>query len=118
MSRPRMLVVDDDDGVRIVTSEMLSRMDCDVEVVSSGKEALASVKDGVFDLIFLDVGMPVMTGIEVYRLIRIDFPAQKIVFMTGYTEEELSDLQNPNTWILAKPFTLKGLSNTLADVLS
>lgn len=113
----KVLVVDDDDAVRSVTSEMLRRSDREVTSVSSGQEALDTLKQASFDLILLDVGMPGMSGVEAYQFIRVDLPDQKILFMTGYAEEDITDLANPNTFILPKPFTLKAFNETISSII-
>ena len=58
MGTPKVLVVDDDDAVRAVTTEMLKRGNYDVVNVSSGQAALDILKEDTFELILLDVGMP------------------------------------------------------------
>ena len=112
----KVLVVDDDVAVRIVASEMLKRLEFVVDSVASGKEALSKLTEQEYAAIFLDVGMPVMSGVEVYAKIRDNLPLQKIVFMTGYSEEEIGDLDNPNTWILPKPFSLVGLTEAVESI--
>ena len=117
MAAPRVLVVDDDEAVRIVTTEMLKRSGFEYESVASGGEALNRLKEAHFDLILLDVGMPIMSGVETYDFIRQDLPEQKVLFMTGYAEEDITDLDNPNTYILSKPFSLKAFNDTLSSII-
>ncbi len=117
MGTPKVLVVDDDDAVRAVTTEMLKRGNYHVVNVSSGQAALDILKEDTFELILLDVGMPIMSGVEVYQFIREDLPTQKVLFMTGYAEDDITDLDNPNTYILAKPFSLKSFNETITSIL-
>jgi two-component system cell cycle sensor histidine kinase/response regulator CckA len=117
MSVARVLVVDDDDAVRSVTVEMLKRSEYEVVSVSSGQGALDELKQGSFDLILLDVGMPGMSGIEAYNILRANLPEQKVLFMTGYAEGDIDDLGNPNTFILPKPFTLRVFTETVASII-
>ncbi len=117
MSGSRVLVVDDDDAVRSVTCEMLRRGSYEVTSVNSGQAALDALKDGSFELILLDVGMPGMSGVEAYEIIRADLPEQKVLFMTGYAEDDITDLENPNTYILAKPFSLKAFNDTITSII-
>lgn len=114
---PKVLVVDDDDAVRSVTMEMLKRGSYEVIGASSGREALELLKENSFSLILLDVGMPIMSGVEVYEIVRRDLPEQKILFMTGYAEEDISDLSNPNTYLLPKPFSLKLFNDTISSII-
>lgn len=111
-----VLVVDDDEAVRLVTAEMLKRLEYEITCANSGQQALDILKSSTFDVVLLDVGMPVMSGIEAYGYMREDAPEQDIVFMTGYSKEEITGLDNAHTWILPKPFSLQQLSAVLADV--
>ena len=110
-------MVDDDDAVRSVTCEMLKRSNFEVTSVDSGQAALDALKEGSFALILLDVGMPGMSGVEAYDIIRADLPEQKVLFMTGYAEEDITDLENPNTFILPKPFSLKVFNDTISSII-
>ena len=105
-----ILVVDDDEAVRLVAAEMLMTLGCDVTSVTSGQEALAELDSIQYDLLFLDVGMPIMSGVEVCRRVREHIPEQKIVFITGYAQEDLTEVLDDNTWIVSKPFTIDSLS--------
>ena len=116
MNQLRVLVVDDDDAVREVAREMLDALGCDVTSANTGKQAIELVETAAqsanpFALIFLDIGMPGMTGVEVHKKLRLTLPAQKIVFMTGFAEDDLSESRDEATWILLKPFSLFSLAD-------
>jgi len=68
--RPRLLLAEDCDPVRIVTAAMLKGMGCDVEAVIHGEEAVKSASENEFDVIVLDIEMPIMDGITAARSIR------------------------------------------------
>ncbi|MGH6854629.1 MAG: response regulator [Aestuariivirga sp.] len=68
--RPRLLLAEDSDPVRMVTAAMLKAMGCDVEAVIHGEEAVTSASANSFDVIVLDIEMPVMDGITAARSIR------------------------------------------------
>ncbi len=68
--RPRLLFAEDCGPVRILTTAMLKAMGCLVEPVIHGEEALACAEAMPFDLIVLDIEMPVMDGITAARSIR------------------------------------------------
>ncbi len=111
------MVVDDDTAVRAVTGEMLKRGNYQVTSVGSGQAALDVLEREHFDLILLDVGMPGMSGVEAYQQLRMSLPEQKVLFMTGYAEDDITDLGNPNTFILPKPFSLKLFNETISAIL-
>jgi CheY-like chemotaxis protein len=69
-SRPRLLLAEDSAAMRVVTSVTLKTMGCDVEAVEHGEEALNCASVQSFDLIVLDIEMPVMDGITAARSIR------------------------------------------------
>ena len=117
MESPRVLVVDDDEAVRAVTREMLRRGNYEVECVGSGPAALGALEEHRFDLVMLDVGMPGMSGADVYEVIRQHWPDQKVLFMTGYAEEEIKGLDHEHTWVLSKPFKLQALNDTVAAIV-
>lgn len=68
--RPRLLLAEDSDPVRIVTAAMLKAMGCDVDAVAHGEEAVRCASANPFDVIVLDIEMPIMDGITAARSIR------------------------------------------------
>ena len=71
LGRKRVLVIDDDDGIRKITQLLVEGMGHDVEVAHDGIEGLAKLQLGV-DLVLLDVVMPGLDGFDVCRRIRQD----------------------------------------------
>ena len=69
-ARPRLLLAEDSDPIRIVTSAMLKGMGCDVEAVVHGELAVQSASQNHYDVIVLDIEMPIMDGITAARSIR------------------------------------------------
>ena len=69
-SRPRILFAEDSDTVRLVTAALLRRMGCDVDAVEHGEEALFHASRQPYDLVLLDIEMPVMDGMIAARAIR------------------------------------------------
>lgn len=68
--KPRLLLAEDSDPVRIVTAAILKGMGCDVEAVVHGEQAVKQAAEQPFDVIVLDIEMPVMDGITAARSIR------------------------------------------------
>ena len=67
-ARPRVLVVDDDQGIRSMLHNLLSREGYEVTTAGSGEEGLKALGHDLFDLVLLDLELPGMGGIEVLGL--------------------------------------------------
>lgn len=83
-----IMVVDNRQEVRLFFEEALSLEGFTVAAVGSGKEALAALEKGRPDLIFLDLRMPGMDGIETLRRIREKDASARVVIVTAYADVE------------------------------
>jgi len=117
-SRLRVLVVDDDPGVRGVLQRLLAAHD--VTVASDGREALAALDAAGFDLILCDLMMPDMTGMEVHAHLASRSPEllERVVFLTGgaFTAEAHAFLASPGRRYVTKPFEPATLRAVVAEV--
>lgn len=84
-----VLYVDDEANVRQAIGTMLERLDCDVKAVEHGFIAVDEVKKNKYDIIFLDMKMPELDGIETCRFIRkIDgYEKTPIIGMSGISSK-------------------------------
>ena len=116
--RTRLLVVDDEDFVRELLSEILEGEHCDVYVAESGGEALSMFRDKEFDAVFTDVGMPGMSGWELAREIKQINASIPIAVITGWGEAVGSHEQKAAgvDWIIAKPFTADRIAELVRDI--
>ncbi len=115
MSEGKILIVDDDAPVRLVTAAMLEQLNYTVVAVDSGPAALQVCAQECFDVMLLDLAMPDMSGAELHAVIRVKYPRLAVVVMTGYADVE-SALQintDTDTRLLAKPFTIAELRSAL-----
>lgn len=87
---PKFLVVDDDDVIRKGMSELLKSAGYTVATASSGKEALGLFNKDRFDIIFLDIVMPNLHGIDVLRKLREQNKDQPVVMLVSEKEKFLS----------------------------
>lgn len=114
----RVLVVDDEDFVRDLLSEILEGEHCDVCVAASGSEALKVFDEMEFDAVFTDVGMPGMSGWEFAREIRQINTRIPIAVITGWGEAVGSNEQKAAgvDWVVAKPFTADRIAELVREV--
>ncbi len=126
MTKGKILVMDDENQIRIILSTMLNRMDYDVRVAKDGNEAIELFQCAIginrpFNIVIMDLkvanGMGGDEGIK--RLLEIDEGVKIILcsgsindhMMTNYTEYGISA-------IIKKPFKMNDLSSTLLEVNS
>ena len=117
-----ILLVEDEDAVRVFSSRALKNKGYSVLEARSGEEALAILeKEGgeKIDLTVTDVVMPQMDGPTLYKHIRERWPNMKVVFVSGYTEDRLREqfTSGETIYFLPKPFTLKQLASKVKEVL-
>ena len=106
----RILVAEDDTGVRLLVARALRLEGHDVVLAEDGEMAIdiLAEENGAFDLVLSDIRMPGMTGIELGHAARSAFPDLPILLMTGYAEqrEAADDLSAIIIGVVDKPFTL------------
>ena len=112
-----VLLVEDEPAVRAVAARTLERAGHRVEQAGSGTEALRVAAAVTPDLVLTDIVMAGMTGPELVRRLREQWPDLPAVFMSGYAEEHLPDggLGDSENFV-AKPFTPDALMRTIDRV--
>jgi len=114
--RLSILAVDDDALVLMNTVAMLEDLGHDVAEATSGREALAMLRDRRFDLVITDHAMPHMTGTQLAKEIEAVRPATPIILATGYAE--LPQGVESSLPRLSKPFWQAELAQAIGRVLS
>jgi PAS domain S-box-containing protein len=117
-----VLIVEDDDMVREVAREMLTRAGyavlCAVDGID-GAETFSAHRSRI-DLVFLDVIMPRANGVETYKAIRQIDPAMPVVFTTGYNKDNTLPaelLNKDDLYVLPKPYDQLALLSTIEQAL-
>ncbi|MGG1878599.1 response regulator [Paenibacillus cisolokensis] len=89
MSRQRVLIVDDQNGIRILLMEVFSSEGYETFQAANGKIALEIVKQHSPDLVLLDMKIPGMDGLEILKHIKQMDPEIKVIMMTAYGELDM-----------------------------
>jgi two-component system cell cycle sensor histidine kinase/response regulator CckA len=114
--RGRILLVEDEDAVRAIAAKTLSKRGYDVSEACDGEEALEILEDlpegEKFDLMISDVVMPGLDGPGLLKEARDMLTETRIVFISGYAEEQFSKTlsEEKDVSFLPKPFTLTQLA--------
>ncbi|MBO6539799.1 MAG: response regulator [Rhizobiaceae bacterium] len=118
----RILIVEDDDSVRIFTARALQADGHSTDMASDGAEGLDMIKadEGRYDLVLSDIRMPVMDGIEMAETAAKAFPDLRILLMTGYAEqrERAAELGGSVLGVVRKPFSLAEIRTEVAKALA
>jgi len=122
MAKHRVLIVEDEVDIAGLIKRTLERGgETEAQIVGSGDAALKAVTDRPPDLIILDLNLPVVSGMEVCRILRAraDVPHVPIIMLTAKTSEDdrVSGLEQGADDYVTKPFSLRELSARVRAVL-
>lgn len=119
MPEIKVLIVDDVLENRTLLSKVIEKLGYKYDLAENGKEAIEKLEQSNFDIIFMDIKMPVMSGIEATKYIRANFPFPKnrvkIVAITAYKYKEFFDDFHDVGFndIISKPYTIEKVSNII-----
>jgi DNA-binding NtrC family response regulator len=116
MASERILIVDDEDGMRRLLSRVLAREGYDTSAVGSGAEALRLVANERFDLVVTDIKMPEMDGLQLLAELKEYEPSLPIIVITAYgtIENAVQALRSGAYDYIAKPFENDEIKLTVA----
>ena len=115
-----ILLVEDEDAVRMFASRALKNKGYNVYEANSGVSALEVMETmpEKIDLLISDVMMPQMDGPTLVAKIREDYPKLKVIFISGYAEDALDEnIAREDFLFLPKPFSLKQLAEQVKDAI-
>jgi CheY-like chemotaxis protein len=114
-----ILLVEDETTVRYLAKRLLERAGYSVIPARHGAEALdlSDRHEGSIHLVVTDVVMPEMGGVELVRQLLKKHPALKVIFMSGYSEEDAFDPGEAPVAFLQKPFSYKELTAEVRRML-
>jgi len=118
MQRPCVLIVDDNQDLAENISEILGDAGFQTRVYSDPMRATAEMKAGVYALALLDMRMPGMDGVELYRRLRVTDPGLPAIAMTAYARDEIINaaLKEGVSAVMAKPVDFGALLSRVASV--
>ena len=114
----RVLVVDDEESIRVIIAALLEALGVVVTVAENGSQALELYRREAFDAVLTDYHMPQMRGDELACAIKNVNPAQRVLLITGSAEDlrEQGKLPAGIDEMIAKPCTLDQLAHALSDI--
>jgi two-component system, cell cycle sensor histidine kinase and response regulator CckA len=114
-----IVIADDDDHVRRATARSLRKRGYTVIEAVNGLTALVALAGADVDLLLTDIVMPGMNGRVLAETARTRFPQLKILFMTGYTDDEVvhAGVASGRVDLIEKPFTIVALAAKVRSVL-
>ncbi|GAB4410571.1 MAG: hypothetical protein OHK0032_06350 [Thermodesulfovibrionales bacterium] len=107
MSKQRILVIDDEEIVRISCRKCLTPEGYDVDVAANGMEGLRLTEANRYDLVLTDLKMPDMDGMEFMMKMKESQPETKVIMITGYStvEHAVKAIKLGAYNYIEKPFT-------------
>jgi len=114
-----LLVVDDEEGMRTTLADILLECDFEVDVAEHGSEAVDMASKKQYDVIVMDVRMPVMDGAQALRLMRERDPNIKVVMMSANIDAALDvRLRQCADRVMPKPLDMPELLRFIRQVLA
>jgi two-component system cell cycle sensor histidine kinase/response regulator CckA len=118
-TKETILLVDDEESVRTIVLKILRRAKYNVLEAESGEAALrvAESHQGKIDLVITDMFMPGLRGPEVAQKLALARPGLRVLFMSGYADQDLRTGVPVGANFLNKPFSGADLARTVEAVL-
>lgn len=114
----RVFIIDDDRDHAESVADVLGMRGFATELAFSGEAGLQRFREADFDIVFMDVKLPGMNGVETFFEFRKLKPDVKVMLMTGFSLEQLvaQAVENGALGVLRKPFEVKELLDVLEQV--
>jgi CheY-like chemotaxis protein len=117
----RILMVDDEEAIRLLVSTILSQSECAVDATGDAGEALTKLESTSYDIVLMDIRMPGMSGMELYAKVIDKHPelTGKVIFMTGDSSDLTTRafLEQNSLTFLTKPFDIDTLLKKVNGLL-
>lgn len=119
MSKGKILIIDDEDIVRISCKRALMPEGFEVKTAQNGIEGLKMIEEEKFDIVLTDLKMPDIDGIEVVRLIKQRWAETVVIIITGYqtVDSVVKAIKLGAYDYIEKPFTPDGIGSVVYRAL-
>jgi two-component system response regulator (stage 0 sporulation protein F) len=120
MMNKRLLVVDDNQGVRFLLRELLTSEGYEVLDAANAQEAIFHAANDDLSLVLLDIKMPGMTGLEALNHIKTLSPNLPVILISAYSEMNMLNKAlklHPQTLFISKPFDLDHVRKIVKNIL-
>lgn len=118
MNNPNILIVDDNKDLAECLEILLKEKNYEVAVVFNGEDAVDRATEQHFDIAIIDIKLPGINGVEVFRSIRKISPETHAIMMTGYRVDQLIQeaIDGGAVCVLHKPFHMETLFEKLLTI--
>ena len=119
MRKEKILIIDDEDFILQLSSDILTKSQYNVETASDGRQGIKLLEGDKFDLILTDIKMPNITGLDVIRHVRVNNKEIPIIVITGHGTLDIAidSLRLGAQGFILKPFTPAELRNAVTEAL-
>jgi CheY-like chemotaxis protein len=116
----RALVIDDDENILDVMGDILKFLGHEVTLASSGEEGVELFKEGEFEIVITDLGMPGISGWEVTRICKSLKPDIPVVMISGWGNQIDDEMvkQSQLNGIMSKPFEMNKIKSMILNTLA
>ncbi len=116
----KILIVDDEFLIIYSLSATFHSGDIEVTTASDGRTALKAIEENHFDICFLDIHLPDISGLEIMKKLRYLAPGTKVVIMTGseVSDATLKSIQENAHMLITKPFDLDRIKAFVDRILT
>ena len=116
--RKTVLVVDDDDSVRVSMKKVLETSGFEVLLAGDGQEAVKQAKPGKVDLLMLDIGLPIQNGWDAFAQITSANPCLPVIIITGHSDQYPVASAAGASAFMEKPLDVNQLLTTIQALLA
>ena len=116
----RILIIDDEAGLRQMMARVLQRAGYDVTTAANGKDGITLASEQTFDLLYLDIRMPGLNGLEVLKIIHTESPDLPVVLFTAQPDlhSAVEALRRGATDYLLKPLKPQAVIDRTQTILA